>query len=37
VKAAARNDAGIGKPEVEEIAVDQKTVAQSGAGVEKFE
>ena len=34
---ASRNDPRVGEPEVEEIAVDQETVAQGGDGVEKGE
>ncbi len=31
------NDPGVGKPEVEEVAVDQQAVAQRGHGLEKLE
>jgi hypothetical protein len=37
VKAPPGNHLGIGKPEVEEVAVDQQAVAQGGHGVEELE
>ena len=37
VKAAAGNDSRIGKPEVEQVAVDEETIPEVGDGVEKGE
>src|SRR3954471_18679496 len=37
VKAASGDDPGVGKPEIEEIAVDQQTIAQPRHRVEELE
>ena len=37
VKTTSRDYAGIGEPEIEQIAVDQQAIAQDGNGLEEFE
>jgi hypothetical protein len=37
VEPAPRDHPGVGKPEIEQVTVDEETVAQMGHGVEKLE